>query len=344
MKLHISKKFLTVFLIFCVVLCIGLGLFLFPAFIGDKQEPISTEAVSSTVTDDAAQAYYQGNWYRLKDQLETVLVMGVDKYDQGSTSDSYTNNQQADFLLLLVIDHANKTYTELHLNRDTMTTLQVLGLAGQPAGTITGQLALAHTYGTGGKDSCRNTADAVSDLLYGMNIQHYISIPMSSVATINDMVGGVTVTVLDDFSEIDPALVQGQEVTLKGEQALIYVRTRASLEDSSNLHRMERQRQYMSALSDKLQKKVKEDPNFSADMMLSLSDSMVSDYTANQLSDLSEYLSSYESQGFLTLEGEAVEGEEFMEFYVDENALQDTIIDVFYEPVSQTKSNDSSAK
>ena len=42
---------------------------------------------------------------------------------------------------------------------------------------------------------------------------------------------------------------------------------------------------------------------------------------------------SFDPEGFLMLEGETVMGERFEEFYVDENALYEMILDVFYEEV-----------
>ena len=97
---------------------------------------------------------------------------------RGETPEGYVNNQQADFLLLLVMDKQHETCTPIQLNRDTMTQIQILGVTGEPAGTFTGQLALAHTYGSGEEDSCENTVLAVENLLYGMEIDHYVSLTM----------------------------------------------------------------------------------------------------------------------------------------------------------------------
>ena len=264
-----------------------------------------------------------------------MLLLGVDKFE-GETPEGYLNNQQADFLLLLVMDEANETCTPIQLNRDTMTQIRILGVTGEPAGTTTGQLALAHTYGSGEEDSCENTALAVSNLLYGMEIDHYVSLTMDGVALLNDLVGGVTVEVLDDFSGIDDSLVQGETVTLKGQQALTYVRSRGGLEDSSNLHRMERQRQYLSALQQQLKAAVQQEDGFTLDALLQLNAYMVSDCTVNQLSDLGDSLAAYQVGDILTTPGDAQEGEEFMEFTVDEAALQQLVMDVFYEPVEES--------
>ena len=44
---------------------------------------------------------YEGTEYVLKDNVETFLVLGLDKFDGESESDSYNNDKQADFLMKL---------------------------------------------------------------------------------------------------------------------------------------------------------------------------------------------------------------------------------------------------
>lgn len=50
-------------------------------------------------------------------------------------------------------------------------------------------------------------------------IDGYAMVNVGAVSVVNDMVGGVTVTIEDDFSEVDPTLKMGETVTLMGEQA-----------------------------------------------------------------------------------------------------------------------------
>ncbi len=57
-----------------------------------------------------------------------------------------------------------------------------------------------------------------------------------------------------------------------GNHALTYVRTRGGLEDSSNLRRMERQRQYLIALQKKLTEKADSDAWFATNAILQVSD------------------------------------------------------------------------
>jgi LCP family protein required for cell wall assembly len=118
----------------------------------------------------------------------------------------------------------------LYLNRDTMVQMPVLGLGGKEAGSVRAQLALAHTYGNGLEESCENTRRTVSDFLNGISIDYYISMRMDAIAMLNDAVGGVTVLVEDDFSQVDSSIPKGL-VTLRGEQALNFVRSRKDLGD-----------------------------------------------------------------------------------------------------------------
>ena len=323
--------------ILAVVLVLLAGMLLLQRWENTQDAPVSSSGEVSSVeadapVDDREITYYNGTAYARREDLETVLLLGVDKFE-GETPEGYINNQQADFLLLLVLDEENETCTPIQLNRDTMTQIQILGVTGEPAGTFTGQLALAHTYGSGEEDSCENTVLAVENLLYGVGIDHYVSLTMDGVALLNDLVGGVTVEVLDDFSGIDDSLVQGETVTLQGQQALTYVRSRGGMEDSSNLHRMERQRQYLAALQQQLKAAVQQEDGFTLDALLQLNEYMVSDCTVEQLSALADNMAHYQVSDILTTPGDAQEGEEFMEFTVDEAALQQLVMDVFYEPV-----------
>lgn len=273
-----------------------------------------------------------GKTYVLNEDIETALVMGIDKFDGETDDTSYTNDQQSDFLMLFIFDNKKSECTAVQINRDTMTDINILGVAGQKINTETRQIALAHTYGNGRQVSCRNTADAVSGLLYGVEIDNYISVTLDAVPVFNDLVSGVTLEVLDDFSGIDNTLVKGETVTLMGDQALRYVRTRYGMEDSTNAHRMKRQQQYIRALYEKTKETADQDEGFIADATLKLSDYMVSNCTVNQLENLFGKISSYKFNGIRDIEGKSQEGEEFIEFYPDETSLKNLVVELFYKP------------
>jgi hypothetical protein len=57
---------------------------------------------------------------------------------------------------------------------------------------------------------------------------------------------------------------------------------------------------------------------------------MVTDCTVDQLTSYIEQFSGYTLDKIVTPEGKSVEGEQFMEFYVDESKLRTLVIDLFY--------------
>jgi LCP family protein required for cell wall assembly len=300
-----------------------------------ETEP-ATETEAATETEEAAvevshegQTEYNGNWYELRKDLRCVLLIGVDETGAQVDSNSYNNDEQADFVVLLVIDKTNKTYKLIHINRDTMMDIPVLGLGGVYAGKAYGQLALAHTYGSGLKDSCRNTAEAVSDFFGGVEIDDYVSLSMAGISILNDAVGGVTVTIEDDFSEVDETMVMGETITLVGDQAEYFVRYRKGVGDQTNISRMARQRQFINEWTKLAFDKAKNNDKYVLSTLMSISDYMVSNMSLDQLSKLANTLSEYENLGIETIDGEAKLGEEFIEFYADEDSVTDIIIENF---------------
>jgi LCP family protein required for cell wall assembly len=325
-RINKNKILLYAVLVFLIVFLIIAAFLLM-----SKWEKQQVSYQPSSDIDDTA-IYYNGNEYVLKNNVETLLLIGLDKFESTSNLESYNNDQQADFLMLFVLDNDAKKCTAVHINRDTMARVNVLGVNGNKIDTVDKQIALAHTYGNGKNISCRNTSDSVSELLLGMRIDHYVSVTMDSVAVFNDLVGGVEVTVLDDFSGIDDKLIKGENVTLTGEQALRYIRTRYGLEDSSNIARMERQRQYINALYQKTVQCMKKDDGFAVEALLKMSNYIVTDRTAIDLQEQLNKMTEYGFDGIRTIEGESTVGEQYMEFYPDDNSIMELVIDLFYEP------------
>ena len=295
----------------------------------DKQQGVFPTKDDEDIHLDTT-TVYNGKEYTLRDNLDTVLIMGLDKFSESVTTDSYINDQQSDFMMLLVINKDTRTASAIHINRDTMAEMDILGVGGQKVGKITAQLALSHTYGSGSNDSCRNTVRAVSKFLGGVPIEHYISVTMDAVSIVNDMVGGVEVEVLHDFEGSD-TFVKGETVTLLGEDALYYVRGRKDVADQSNLMRMVRQRQYLGALQEKVMQFMQNTEEFSAELLIKLADHMVTDYAADVLDDLLQRLSEYGEIIMRDIEGENKMGEKHIEFYADKASIKRTVIDLFYE-------------
>jgi len=339
MRFHVDRKFIRT----AAVLLTALTLFLMGAltlFLWEEGSfPAGEDAAPSRVLeDDGAMLYYDGTWYAPRDDVETVLVLGLDRSEREgiSVAGSYA---QSDLILLLKIDRTNETYRAVQINRDAMAEIQDFDEYGRPSGTYTAQLALAfahaQAYTRNDRTAGMAAVHAVSGLMYGVKIDHYVTLTMDGLMVLNDLAGGVTVEIRDDFSAIDPTLVQGETVTLLGEHALNYVRSRHHVGEGTNLERMERQREYLAGLQEKLSALAAQDDGFASASLIELNGYMGSDCTAQQLSELAESLRSFRMEGYTVLEGEAVETEKYIEFYPDEEALQRLVIEEFYEPAEK---------
>ena len=276
---------------------------------------------------------YNGKKYKEDDDLELIMFAGLDSYDNDIV-DSYRNDSLADCVVLLVLNKEDKTVLPIQINRDTMCDYHILGIGGRIAGDGFGQLALSHSYGSGDVDSLINVKDAVSEMLTGINIDYYVSIPMEAVSIVNDKAGGVEVYVEDDFSAIDSSIIMGEVNTLTGSHALTFVRSRKGLDDSSNLARMNRQRVYLRALYEKCKVLVEKDQDFVYSTLNSVGDYIIANTNIYGLSDICNQMIDYKLLDAIKLEGEAKVGQEgYIEYYVDDDYIKKFSIDHFYKEV-----------
>ena len=179
-------------LIVCIVILAALIL---GAFLMMGEEPIED---AGTVQNAPQKLAHKGVEYPIRKHIQTVLLIGTDSTEQYEEQteglQDFYNYNQADFLVLVVLDTETNAAQILQLNRDTMTDVPWLDVLGRYGGTEYKQLCLAFNYGDGGVNSCRNTMDAVSRLIFDAPIQSYIQVPMSVIPVLNDLVGGVPVT------------------------------------------------------------------------------------------------------------------------------------------------------
>lgn len=300
------------------------GLQILESTVFNKPTTTDQGGTSKTIVRDGVE-------YFPRQDVTIVLLSGIDQTGPMEDSGSYNNSGEADMVSLLIFDEKEQKLDILSLNRDTMMDIPVLGLGGKPAGTIWGQLALAHTYGSGLEDSSENLRDAVSDFLYDAHIDYYLTMNMDAIALLNDAVGGVTVTVTDDFSEIDPSIHVG-EVTLQGQQAVHFVQSRQNVGDELNLTRMERQKEYMTGFMDALKTRLDTESGFVSETYEQVADYMVTDCSVKVVSSLIDRYGDYELGQILTVEGENVKGKTYMEYHVDEAALDRLILQYLYAP------------
>lgn len=308
-----------------IVIIIGCGIrFIGSAAFSDVEQNENADGSEKrkTVTVD-------GKDYFPRQDITVILAMGIDTLGEMKDSGSYNNDGEADVVALIVFDESEETFTILNLNRDTMVEMDVLGIGGKKAGTAFQQLALAHTYGSGMEDSCEHTKEVVSKMLNDVYIDYYIAANMDAIAIGNDSVGGVKVNVVDDFSLVSENLPMG-EVTLMGQQAVSYIRTRKDVGDQLNISRMERHKEYLNGFMDSFTAKLEQGDMFIYDLYEDISPYMVSNCSATVLSSMADRYENYTLKDVVSPKGENIRGERFMEFYLDQQDFQKIILDIFY--------------
>ena len=324
-----KKKNIIVFIIGMVVI---LAIFAVAfAMKNNSKEEKNKNTSSELQQESESYISYNGQKYQHNDHLRTYLYMGIDKDGPVTEAEDSVSGGQSDAMFLIVVDSEKKTISVLSINRNTMTDVDVYDKDGNFVDTRKLQICLQHGFGDGMRTSCQRSVDAVSNLLYGEPISGYIAMNMDAMPMMNDSVGGVTVEVLDDLTSPsrNVSLHKGETVTLNGDEAYVYLRSRDINEFDSATERLNRQMQYIQAF-------VKQAKSKDAATLVSAYDA-ITDYivTNVDVSNLVNKLTTYEfdDSRMYTIPGETQMGEQYEEYHVDEDALYQLMVDTFYKPV-----------
>lgn len=273
-----------------------------------------------------------GKTYRRRQNLTTVLLLGIDQPVRDSDEiDDFHSGGNADFLRLIVIDPAEKSISQIQIDRDTVAPVTALDLIGRRTETRPMQIALAHSYGDGKKQSCELTVEAVSRLLLDTPIAYYAAMNLDGIAALNDFVGGVAVPIEDDFSGVDPAMIQGTTVRLTGQQAESFLRSRADLPVSTNAARMARQQVYLERLADIIRGKLEDDSDYIGALLDAVSPYLVSGMSRSQMVSIAYRAKDYLRLPLIQLPGAHEIGTAgYMEFHPDEQELSRIVAETFY--------------
>ncbi|WLR41499.1 LCP family protein [Bacillus carboniphilus] len=170
------------------------------------------------------------------DDPVSILIMGVEDYSTGGTSG------RSDSLMLATFNPDDTSMNILSIPRDTRVELAEEGTMEK----------INHAYAYGGKE---NTIETVENFL-DIPVDYYVTINFEAFKEIVDGVGGITVDVPFDFTEISD---DGMEILkfsegamkLDGREALAYARMRKQ-DPLQDIGRIERQKQVVMAVVDKL--------------------------------------------------------------------------------------------
>lgn len=329
-----NKKFAAAAALLCIVVLSAGGFFLL-----HSQKEQSRLHVTAGNSVDMKGGYRTITWkdkeYQYNSLITTVLYAGLDSTDPLKASETYSNKARADSISVVILDKKKKKMSILALNRDTMTEIRRYTRTGEDMGTYVSHLGYAYSYGDGGEVSCEDLKEAVENLL-GISIDEYAVTNQSSITSINDLVGGVTVTVPnDDLAAMYPELKKGAVVTLDDSNVKDFLQHRDTAADFSNEGRIERQQAYVTAYVDLLKNRLASEPDQLWQEIGQMNDYLQTSITKNKYLSLARLLEkvSFTDADYYRPTGKDSAGELHDEFYVDEDALKQLVIDLFYEEV-----------
>lgn len=329
-----NKKFAAAAALLCIVVLSAGGFFLL-----HSQKEQSRLHVTAGNSVDMKGGYRTITWkdkeYQYNSLITTVLYAGLDSTDPLKASETYSNKARADSISVVILDKKKKKMSILALNRDTMTEIRRYTRTGEDMGTYVSHLGYAYSYGDGGEVSCEDLKEAVENLL-GISIDEYAVTNQSSITSINDLVGGVTVTVPnDDLAAMYPELKKGAVVTLDDSNVKDFLQHRDTAADFSNEGRIERQQAYVTAYVDLLKNRLASEPDQLWQEIGQMNDYLQTSITKNKYLSLARLLEkvSFTDADYYRPTGKDSAGELHDEFYVDEDALRQLVIDLFYEEI-----------
>lgn len=297
-----------------------------------EEKSADTDTSGYEIDDEAMAGVinYKGKEYKKRDDIRTILFMGIDQSeDRVEEEQTVANGGRADTIALFLLNDTDRTAQMVALSRDTMTDVDAYDENGEFMFSGPLQINMQYAYGDSPKRSCWLMKNKVSEVLFGAKIDGYLSMTMDGIKLIVDLLGGITASLPEDYTYIDPSYTKGAEVTFDGEAAGRFIRYRDLNELYSNDTRMERQVWFMQQMF----KKLNESPN-KADLLVSLIDKadnyIETDLEGETIRDLARFELADET---LKVPGETRAGEKHAEYYVDEDALEEMIVDLYYEPV-----------
>lgn len=282
------------------------------------------------ILNEGKEITYNGEIYVLNEDVISFVLIGVDQSMEDDEA------MMSDAIYIVAIDTRTNRISMIPVSRDTIADVDVYSEQGSFIDTEKRQLSYAYSFYGAGKNGAENTTAALSKLFYGMPFRNYFAIDLDAFVTLNDSVGGVTLTPTMTFtSPIDGSVIQeGESTTLFGKEAERYIRSRDLSELDSNNDRMNRQIQYIQAFLDAAVPAARADISIVPDLYNTIKNNSETSITVPQMTYLASTALSMISDPsqieYKNIKGEMKEGEH-AEFYPDDQSVLETMLDVFYQ-------------
>lgn len=332
-KMPVAAKIaLAIFIILLLLVFIVVGIVIYM-----QQQGKNDIKNVNTETDYQEVIEYKGHKYVYNDDMISLAFIGVDKRELGLKDGIVGTAGQADANIVLAIDSSTGKATAIAVPRDTMVEVDLYSESSVFLRSEEMQLCLSYAYGDGRASSAANVTTSISRILGNVPISKYFALDLDGIAPLNDAIGGVTVESLYDFN--DQGIKKGDSVHLIGSMTETYVRRRDMDTVDASLNRTARQVQYIKAYAAQLIPAVINDFSIVSRMYNTAQQYSSTDITLSNATYLASLMLSKNITSFdtVTLQGEMKASDKkdyaefvYAEFYPDEDALMETILNVFY--------------
>ena len=297
-----------------------------------KNHTVSFEGVSENSNYDII---FDGVKYAYNKDIITLLVLGIDKLDEVKPAKDGVSGGQADTIFLLVINPHTKVMDILAIHRNSIALVDIYDKDNNYSGAGYTQICLQHAYGGGMEKSNQMMMESVSRMLYDLPIHSVTSINMGAIPELNDSIGGVTLKSMETFEQDGVSFTEGEDVTLKGKAAYVYVHFRnLYIADSAGM-RLNRQKQYMTQFINVGISQLKSSVGKVIDVYNIIKKYVVTDLSIDKMTYLASEIINYRFGGIYSFEGELDKNPKwkYERYNLDEDKLFELLISKFYEKV-----------
>lgn len=320
-----SKRVKTIVIGIIVAACAILGVVLL--YISKENSVYQDDGGGTVQADnDYHEVVKDGKTYEFNTDIISVLALGIDR-----SNDSQQG--QSDFISILLFDRGTKSIKVLSISRDAMTPIVMYAADGSDLGWVEQHLALAYANGKDEQSGALNSSKAISKMLNDVPIVYYATADLTSFAVFHEVVGDLQVEVPDDsLSYLNQGWDKGSVITLTTQNVERFLRSRDTNTSFSNDTRMKRQQVYMKAYVAKLKTLLETDYENTLKKMLKSYQSFTTNIALGDIESFAQMVLTYEfnDDSFTSVKGNDQEGKFHDEFIIDRNALDQQILELFY--------------
>lgn len=302
-----------------------------------SEDQNKTESVHETSEEKQKGFYitYNGKKYQYNQNVINILCLGIDKDIPIEEKRDTGSEGLADVVILASIDTKENKLNFLAVPRETIVPVKLMDTAGNFVRTENEQITLQYAYGQTAEKSCELMTDAVSNLLFQLPVQRYCAINFQALPELNDAIGGVNLVSIETVHWWNGSFYEGQQLHLKGQSALDYVRQRDETIPKSSMGRLERQKQYITCYLEQAKEAVRKDLTLPIKMFRSLTENMCTNVTAADITYLVPELLNMDvdMDNIGMVPGETITGGEHEEYHVDTESLKQLVVQMFYTEV-----------